>query len=113
MKMFNGAGSRKMWTILNGSGCNGQARQSQLSNDDVNDLNNSFVFNNGNIHVNSFDFGSFSGELDGFAFSIIRAEDLSKALLKVTSNSIGTDGFPIKFIKLVFLICFTTSSSLV
>lgn len=60
------------------------------------------MFGSANNCSNSFDFDFFNGELDGFSFNRIYAEDLLDALNKVKSNSIGTDGFPIKFIKITF-----------
>ncbi|KAI8129221.1 RNA-directed DNA polymerase from mobile element jockey [Lucilia cuprina] len=100
IKIFDGADSKKVWKILNNAGY-GNRNLSINSEIDVNALNRSFVVNNNN-NTNAFDFESLSGLTDGFSFKHIYSDELLYALSKVKSNSIGTDGFPIRFIKLVF-----------
>lgn len=101
VRIFDGANNSRMWKILNNSGGSGKDNVC-LHNIDVNDLNNSFIFNNADNRFTSFNFDTYNGDLNGFSFDCVNADDLWNALSRIKSNSIGTDGFPIKFIKLVF-----------
>lgn len=100
MNIFNGTDNRKMWRLLNNS-CLGRSSNC-VSEVNVDEINNYFALYGAGVNSNTTTVSDFFVGLDGFSFDCINVDDLCIALTKVRSNAIGTDCFPIKFIKLIF-----------
>lgn len=97
-KMFNGLDTSGFWRIIRGSGCIGTDETEFECDADT--INSHFVHSSSSQQDINFDYFYDSGNL--FSFCCINEFDLFEALNKVKSSSVGVDGIPIKFIKLVF-----------
>lgn len=92
--------SKEMWKILNNSG--GTDRDnSYMTNINLDDINNHFASNYSSSST-SVNFDEMQGGILGFSFSNITKVELDNALMKIKSNSVGADGFSIKFLKIIY-----------
>lgn len=98
-RLFDGMDSAGVWRVLKNSGCAGNDNTDFEADVDI--LNDFFV--SGTVFNDDvFDFEQFDNLDSVFSFRCINELELSEALNKVKSRSIGVDGLPINFIKLVF-----------
>ncbi|XP_075150406.1 uncharacterized protein LOC142224512 [Haematobia irritans] len=102
--MFSRMDDTQIWSTLRSSGC--------LDDDDcvpdidVNYVNDFFVSNTLS-GVNSQTFSGWSGEmvgesLDTFSFNCVFGSDIEKAMNSLKPSSVGVDGIPVKFLKIIF-----------
>lgn len=99
LRIFDTMEHSKVWRYLGNCGLV-ESENNVLIDINLNDLNESFVFDNRDSSLDTFDSEGFG--FDGFSFNCVDIADLCSALSKVSSNAIGTDGFPVKFIKIIF-----------
>lgn len=100
-RLFWGLDTAGLWKALRNSGCVGDS--SDLAWDgDVDILNSFFVGENNTYDQPILDFEEFVDSVDCFSFRCVSEVDVMEALNKVMSKSIGIDGIPIRFIKLIF-----------
>lgn len=98
-KLFDGLGSAGLWKVFRNSGCVGV--DEVVLEDDVDTINDYFVNTGENDH-GYIDLNSLNDSDDSFSFCCVSEMELFEALHKVKSKSVGVDGIPIQFIKLVF-----------
>lgn len=99
-KLFDNLDCVGIWKVLKNSGCLGDEDQSfGIDVDMINDYFVNVGSSNvtGSFNVDNLDFSNSSA-----SFQCISESDVLIALNRVKSNSIGTDGIPIQFIRKVF-----------
>lgn len=96
--------SKEMWNILRN---NGSGRESKHLTDptvDLNTLNSFFCGVNNDINPNLIDY--YKSKRDdtkvNFKFSLVDSDMVYKCISEISSNAIGNDNIPIRFIKIIF-----------
>ncbi|XP_075149842.1 uncharacterized protein LOC142223891 [Haematobia irritans] len=99
--LINRTNQKEIWKIFN-SRCS-EDRNGCLGEVDVDEINRAFVVNGGAGSIGiDFDMTYMDDSGGTFSFDCIEMSDLYMALASVKSDAIGTDGIPLKFIKIVF-----------
>ncbi|XP_075157890.1 uncharacterized protein LOC142231157 [Haematobia irritans] len=99
-RRFNGLSTDGLWKVLRGAGCVGGDGFS--FDGDLDEVNNFFVNCAPTDYVETFDFNSFSFPEDGFSFNCVGVEDVSAAIRKIKSRSVGVDNISIQLLNCVF-----------
>ncbi|XP_075163075.1 uncharacterized protein LOC142235700 [Haematobia irritans] len=97
MRDFDHMSNAQMWSTLRSYGC---FAEDAVPEADVETLNEFFV---GDSVSNSFSDDSIdvSERFDEFSFDCIYEDDIYDAVQRVRSGSVGVDGIPIKFIRII------------
>lgn len=99
-KHFGNLDAKGFWRFIKGSGC---FNDDTFNYDgDVNTLNNFFATSVQSGQGFNVDFQSFQDFENSFSFRCVHVDDISAALARITARSVGVDGIPIKFLKLLF-----------
>lgn len=99
VKLFRGLDNSGMWKVLKGAGC--LSSDGMAFNGDANIVNEFFVTGVNSVGRSSINWENIS-EVGAFSFRCVDEAELLDALNKVKSNSIGVDGIPIRFIKIIY-----------
>lgn len=97
-KIFDNLTTEQMWSKLRNYGITNSINDVELS--DVDGLNRFFVESQNNNYVSDDIF--FGSNLEGFMFRCVTIDELILAFSTIKSNSAGSDGFSLKFLRLIF-----------
>lgn len=97
--------SKDVWKVIKNQGAGKQCNKLGNPIVDLNDLNAYFCGINNEINRNIIEYYLAKRSLDVnsyFNFVDVNDKDVYEVLNKISSNAVGNDGIPLKFIKLVF-----------
>lgn len=98
-KFFRGLDTGRWWKVIRDSGCIGN--DTAFFDEDVDKINEFFV-STGDPYQDDVNFSYFNDSENSFSFRCINEMELFEALNKVKSKSVGIDGIPVNFFKLIF-----------